>query len=1034
MAALLWAGVVFPLTGAECVIPGDPDMISFYTDFFYSGTGRDFLFHLNERLLSLEKPSGPLQASGLRARLLKISQWSRVVQRSFRRFSPTATGMADIDAANEQNLANARVLLDQMGLQLDIVSGRFRVRHEAIGGQSDYYKFAFINEAEIEQQLNKTRSFRVSIRESRVEIPWDFDFLSGVTGLDLNAEFFFDTLLENKRLSLLLATLYRMSPREIDYIAHLPGPEGVGGWRSIYRRPELAMGMYVLSGAMRVDDRGKLRLPGGAASAAVWKELAGCDPDSDPAGFLMNLALKDQGKLNYVYVFTSFLPPPLLEAIFQPGCRDKFRALYPHITLSASEILTDQQFPAFQEPGFFLLLYLLRVRGGQIIMEPSPDVWLRVLDIVAVAPGQGGEAGGADTGKNPENAGGWSHPLDFLRRLLIAANSSGGEGLLRKFAALLIKFQDRPALMNVASLSRLAQLYDNASIMADYLEKIPVQNPATVETVRRWLLLFKETAPEEDISLFTAISQALLEYISHMARYASKGSDFDPMIIDLTQIPLNRGEYYDRVFHFMETALGVREGRNDLLDPILETLPDPVVHIGGSAYRFPVKEMYREQLERILNSQDVGSPGQLLEINGLLRRLERETPAKLGLSFNLRLQELLGQLSYAEISDNAPGNVRRRVMSYSRETLYKIKVRLAALFNAEQPPTPDAVAQAAQSLKQNVLVFHLKNFLVAAAYALNAKNPELRLFLNPNVTRMHDFDYSDDKRGNPWHFSGAPEVGEDFSEYHFRGGLSRLNLLLAAKQQDHLLRRAFVYKHTYLQPLMVHWQSVYPAPAARHDILFRGALADFGFNVMEQGRRDPGLRERVIAAISSVAAGLNYRNAVLFISGLCPEPGLFSSEAAKLGEMFLQDSALLEQFPRRAELTAYISAPLNSIMAGEEAYTGKIFSRSFGSLTPRNISMFPQELARFFVSGWLSGESMDEYYIQTGRLMQRLKLHPVLLGVILYAYINSAFPNFYNQNHGNDYYSVHALFDFFNEARLNSIIQNLKKEGYLKLQ
>lgn len=48
---------------------------------------------------------------------------------------------------------------------------------------------------------------------------WDYGFLRQVTGLELNADSFFEILLKDEKFSLLLGALYRLTDREIDYIS-----------------------------------------------------------------------------------------------------------------------------------------------------------------------------------------------------------------------------------------------------------------------------------------------------------------------------------------------------------------------------------------------------------------------------------------------------------------------------------------------------------------------------------------------------------------------------------------------------------------------------------------------------------------------------------------------------------------------------------------------------------------------------------------------------------------------------------------------
>jgi hypothetical protein len=151
--------------------------------------------------------------------------------------------------------------------------------------------------------------------EFDVDIPWDINFFREVTGIDLTPRTFTAFLVKETRLQLFLALLYRLSDREIDYISSLE--PGFNAWKKIYENDTLLSGMFVLSHALRLTGKeSRLRLPGGDMTAPFWKKMTGFDPVGNPLKFLETLAVKDEGKLNYFYVFGFFLPEDTQKVVF----------------------------------------------------------------------------------------------------------------------------------------------------------------------------------------------------------------------------------------------------------------------------------------------------------------------------------------------------------------------------------------------------------------------------------------------------------------------------------------------------------------------------------------------------------------------------------------------------------------------------------------------------------------------------------------------------------------------------------------------
>ncbi len=401
LPVLLMFLFIFPLYGSsgnsgeggeEAVIPGDVTRISYYTNFFYNLPSEDFFYHLNERLLYMEKPDDRIMGSGLRNKLLRIVRWHNVIKKALRRYKRDENNMIAINVTTPDGYKQALVILNLLGLRLEKTpENQFRVTGEPASGFSDYFQFTLLKAKTIENQINKTNHFYFKLKEDHIPLPWRFAFLREVTGLEINADSFFETLLKDEQFSLLLGVLYRLSDREIDYISGLAKSAPYAAWKQVYRDKQFLMGMFILSGALRVtgDKDVHWALPGGREADAFWNELAGKDCRTSPLEFLYQLATKDDGKLNYLYLFAGFLPLETREALFTGPNARKMLALYHKISLADSEKLNENQFPGLRDFNFYTLLYALQMEESEFHFPRGVEPWLKVIAADAGKPGPG---------------------------------------------------------------------------------------------------------------------------------------------------------------------------------------------------------------------------------------------------------------------------------------------------------------------------------------------------------------------------------------------------------------------------------------------------------------------------------------------------------------------------------------------------------------------------------------------------------------------------------------------------------------------
>ncbi len=392
-AFLITIACVGPLHGESVVIPGSIDRICSYTDVFYHFPSENFVYYLNDRLLFMERPDGKIEESGCRNKLLKIVRWHRVLKKSLERVKSYKNNMVIINTANQEEFEKAKIILNLLGLHIEkTLEGQFRVSQNPASGLSDYYRFSQLNTGTITRQLNRAKHFYFKLEESEIPVPWDYGFLQEVTGLKIDSTSFFETMLKNEPFSLLLGVLYRLSDKEIDYISSLKKTSRFEAWKQIYNDKKFLMGMFVLSEGLRVtetaadgdDDKVQWVLPGGTGAESFWCQLAGENHQPLPLSsleFLYNLATKDEGKLNYLYLFSMFLEPEIQKALFVGENAQKMQRIYHLVSLSEREKLKETEFPAIKDADFYTLLYSIRInpQDNQLDFPPGKERWWRLI-------------------------------------------------------------------------------------------------------------------------------------------------------------------------------------------------------------------------------------------------------------------------------------------------------------------------------------------------------------------------------------------------------------------------------------------------------------------------------------------------------------------------------------------------------------------------------------------------------------------------------------------------------------------------------
>ncbi len=251
LAMLIWS--TLPLWGINIVIPGDEGRICYHVNFFYNFPSEDFLYYLNDLLLFSESPDGMIITKGFRDRLIQTLNKHYTIKSYMRKLTGDEKYNVSFNMFKTDDIQKASDLLSLMGRKLKKnTKGLYCLESFDPDGLPDYFQFSLLQAETLETQINKTNYFTFHLLESEVPLPaeWDMKFFREVSGLPLNPSNFFENILKDKRLSLLLGVLYRMSDNETRYISNLGREANLGeygAWKKIYNDRKLLMGMFVLS-------------------------------------------------------------------------------------------------------------------------------------------------------------------------------------------------------------------------------------------------------------------------------------------------------------------------------------------------------------------------------------------------------------------------------------------------------------------------------------------------------------------------------------------------------------------------------------------------------------------------------------------------------------------------------------------------------------------------------------------------------------------------------------------------------------------
>lgn len=1014
------------------ILPGTLEGFAYYAKYEFPSPEQDFIFHINENLLFFHIPTleevNPwlwqsfktrkrfeqmirtrhvhVQYESARTQNYRLQKAVKSHEALKTYLSTTAVNPMDalsLDLTSPEAYEKARRILKLMGVELNTdKEGIYRLREIQPPGRFEFYHYYQIKHPELEdleKTVNKNRRYLFKLEENKVRIPWNYAFLREVTGQEMGPGSFFERLVEEKRLQLFMGLLYRLSDREINFFSALE--PNLGYWKKIYSSNTLLKGMFILSHALRVKN-GRLQLPGGKTTVSFWSQMAGVDPVKNPGLFLEKTASMDKGKLNYLFVFSFFLPEDVAKAFFFNQNVEKVKGLYRGLSLTGGEEIESRglRLPGLRDFGFVTLLYALKTRNGRVHFPGGMETWAGAV--------------GAES-------------KDLLGLLSFLTGTSGGRDKIRRFVSIYSKFYHRPELLTPETIHTLYRIYDDSNILVDFLERIPIQKPRTVINMVDWLEGFRESAVRgRERAELTGIFQSVLALLAHHARHTPDERDdfdYDEVLEAFMRLPFSGADAYDQIFAFFNNNLRIHvhpsEIKRGFIQFLLGGIEDNVVLFENQLHVIKAPDELEKEISRVLKKQRVCALSDLVKLNDYLDQLKADSPwdSRMG----DRMLDIYDNLPHPDVITSRDKRAVPLAWSESRESALvskflepysaaKVKKTLSRLLELKASGEDSReIGNLIKRVKINCLLSHLQHYLVTCAYAVTLKSAKPRVFLNHNFTRLHDF-YPTAKH-TPWNSADAVHRLGMISGYHLRGGLSRLPITLAYPYSDYMWGRTFRYFRPQTLPMLYNNLDLYPYPSLSRAQGYVGGLVDYGKEILEKAASDPKLRRTVEEKLSRLTAGYHYRKVMALLDGKPGEKTLYFCELMRLGETFKFDKTLEKEMEQM----------------------GSIYYHGFGTLLPHRYRLFPQPLSHLFESKWFGGEMINELKVKTAYVSYQRKTPPELLGFLMHRHLNYA-RLFFGLEYKNEYSRVYHIYDTYNYLFMNRILRKMKKDGLLRLK
>ncbi len=809
--------------------------------------------------------------------------------------------------------------------------------------------------AELEQDLRTNRPFVYDFKPTRVPVLYGPEYW--LSAKEKSGEFI-DSFLSDPSLCRLYLGLSKLDRETADELR-----KGI----PIVRIKAYAHVLDFFGGMFEIRD-GKAVTPGGARSAAAWKEMVGVAPDQG-AAFFEKLMAKDDGWMASLFDALARIKGPVREYLTDPA---RMRRFYQAVRGKVTS--PGPARPVFRSNADMMLLTtrLQMDSQGRPHIPGSLEVW---KELFVHHPH------GKYDGKLTKLANSWKEPDDVLEALFALCRKAVENEPLKIFMALSDLDRNRSKLLEPATVDRLARSYRGFGQQYAIFNDGP---SLTDKTINEFLDMAEGINKVKDPLLRSDTAGSLQALVGLWQIFARQRllapSDADPT---LSGILAGFAQVRNQVDLFDGSRNGVR-----LLLKATGSNPDAPPHdrivdlLAGTSNTTDTdsRNVVVQEMIRSLEAQRIIGLNSLFELADHLEKLPK------GEKLNTALvNRLATRIAEIQLPRSALTSVEKNAFAFGywteRHVENQRKLNLRAAI--------DRAAGDPEKLKnlRGQLAPLLRDTLVSFNYAHYAPPGAQILYTNPLFVRGHDFlgvqGSNHTWRATELFGTGWPSNGGG----RLVGSLAGLPYALAEAEQNFLIpsqTQALIWgdlvPQLILSAKIPRWWNV--TPAQMHWV---GLHMRYGQSALAETAIDPSRRQQMLGILSSYAPPARVKT----VEHLLNQGDVnLALDRVTPSELFLLAS---EAAAQQKESSGPILAEMRRIAAEKpDQVTSAAISRAFGTPKPTLANSYQPELLNLRTFPTLMGyssrimaESWESNTLYWAALGDELHVSPSQLNLLI---------------------------------------------------
>jgi hypothetical protein len=808
--------------------------------------------------------------------------------------------------------------------------------------------------AELEQALRTNRPFRYEYAATKVPVLYSADYW--LSSREKQTGEFIDAFLADPSLCRLYLGLSKLDQETAEELRKALPVQRIRAFAHVL---DFFGGMLQIRG-------GKVSVPGGARSAAMWTEIVGSPPDQG-AAFLEKLISRDDGWMASYFDSLSRISGPVQDYLTEPERMKRF-----YMALRGRVTSPGPARPVFRS-NTELMLLTTRLRlepNGRPHVPGGVEVW---RNLFVQHPH------GKYDGKLTKSAVGWKEPDDVVEALFALCRKAVENEPLKIFMALSDVNRRRSKSLETATVERLVRDY---RILGAQFPIFAEASSVSDKTVLQFLDTAQSLNQIRDQGLRADTAGTLQALAASwqifLRQEAIPDAEADAALSGLLTL-------FAKVRNSRELFDAGRSGVQLLLkhthSPAGANPHDRLIDLLAGTGRPPDPEVHRQLVEEMLRlweAQRLPSLKLLFDVADHLEAIGKGEKLNTAL-----IGRLAARISEIQIPRAAMSTVEKNSMAFGYWTERHIETQRKLNMRA-QIERAGTDAERLRELRGHLAPM-LRDALVGLCYIHYAPPGAQILQTNPIFVRSHDFL---GLQGTPqtWRHTEVFGTGWPSSAGgRLVGSLVGLPYALAEAEQNFLIptrEQALIWGDLVPQMVLMakvpRWWSV-----SRAQLHWVGLHMRYGESALAEAALNEGRRKQAIDSLERRAAPARARRIELFLAAGSPRAAV---ELTTPAELFLLASDLLKQ-----DKSAGLAAETNRVgAAAPDKANYAAISRAFGTPKPTLAHSYHPELLNLRTFPTLMGyssrimaESWESNLLYYAALADELQVSPSRLNLLI---------------------------------------------------